>query len=135
MLCIPDGFSQGFLTKKIIHIVWNTFLGRLLRNKLFLLSIVFSVVLSCRFVIGVEASSAMWSQTYGGTSNDVAYSLVVTSDGGFAVAGYTESVGAGDFWLVKTDADGNMEWNQTYGGTHFDYATSVVAAAQMADMQ
>jgi len=31
-----------------------------------------------------------------------------------------------DFWLIKTDAAGNMEWNQTYGGTRYDYASSVV---------
>jgi len=70
----------------------------------------------------------MWNQTYGGTERDLAYSLVQTSDGGFALAGYTESFGAGDYdyWLVKTDANGNMMWNQTYGGTDLDEATSLV---------
>jgi hypothetical protein len=49
-----------------------------------------------------------WSKTYGGTSNDVAYALVQTADGGYALAGYTESYGTGgsDFWLVKTDVNG-----------------------------
>jgi hypothetical protein len=75
-------------------------------------------------VIPVGASS-MWSQTYGGTENDGALSLVQTSDGGYALAGMTESFGHGsdrdDFWLVKTDSSGNMEWNQTYGGTKNEY--------------
>ncbi|MGB9854710.1 MAG: hypothetical protein ACPLRY_07920 [Candidatus Bathyarchaeales archaeon] len=46
-----------------------------------------------------------WSKTYGGVYDDQAYSLVVTSDEGFALAGYTNSFGAGqcDFWLVKTE--------------------------------
>jgi hypothetical protein len=69
-----------------------------------------------------------WNQTYGGTDFDVAFSLVQTSDGGYALAGQTKSFGAGnfDFWLIKTDAYGNMEWNQTYGGEHSDLAYSLV---------
>jgi len=69
-----------------------------------------------------------WNKTYGGIGCEIAYSVVETSDGGFALAGYTESFGAGgkDFWLVKTDADGNMEWNQTFGGTEGDQSCSIV---------
>jgi hypothetical protein len=50
----------------------------------------------------------MWSQTYGGTSGDYGFSVVQTSDGGYAIAGYTFSYGAGDgdVWLVKTDESG-----------------------------
>jgi hypothetical protein len=61
----------------------------------------------------------MWNQTYGGTEEDFGRSVVETSDGGYAVAGKTESFGSGssDVWLVKTDVNGTMEWNQTYGGT------------------
>jgi len=70
----------------------------------------------------------LWNKTYGGTGTDIAYSMVQTSDGGYALAGYTDSFGAGgaDFWLVKTDASGNMLWNKTYGGTGADEAYSVV---------
>src|SRR5271157_5372421 len=62
-------------------------------------------------------SSGTWSKTYGGPNWDVAYALAQTSDDGYALAGFTESFGAGaiDFWLVKTDASGNMLWNNTYG--------------------
>jgi hypothetical protein len=72
--------------------------------------------------------NAEWNRTYGGIDTDVAYALVATADGGYALAGYTWSFGAGqhDFWLVKTDADGNMEWNQTYGGMGGDLASSLV---------
>ena len=58
-----------------------------------------------------------WSQTYGGTENDLAYSVEQTTDGGFIIAGYTESFGDGgsDAWLVKTDVNGVEEWSQTYG--------------------
>ncbi len=69
-----------------------------------------------------------WNQTYGGSGWDESQSLVVTSDGGFALAGRTKSFGAGDydFWLVKTDSDGNMEWKQTYGGANIDQALAIV---------
>jgi len=104
-------------------------------KKLFLASTtVLFVLVSLLFIGSVEASSEMWSQTYGGEygditySFDIAYSLVETSDGGFALAGYTSSFGAGDYdcWLVKTDAYGNMEWNKTYGGESSDAAYSLV---------
>jgi hypothetical protein len=97
-------------------------------SKLFLLIMSFFVLVSFLFVGSVGASSEMWSQTYGGTSDDSASSLVSSSDGGYALAGSTKSFGAGDFdfWLVKTDAYGNMNWNKTYGGSKNDRAYELV---------
>jgi len=81
--------------------------------------------------VKAETSTGGWTKTYGGTSGDYAYALVQTSDGGYALAGMTESFGAGplDCWLVKTDASGNMQWNKTYGGTGSDYATAMEQTA------
>jgi len=92
----------------------------------FLVSLAFSAV-----VCPCACAASMWSQTYGGTQLDRAKSLVVTSDGGYAIAGRTESFGEGDSdaWLVKTDASGNMMWNHTYGGTNFDAAMSLVVTS------
>jgi len=75
-----------------------------------------------------SAGNMQWNKTYGGTNSDWAYALVQTSDGGYAIAGYTDSFGAGlsDFWLVKTDSAGNMQWNKTYGGIGGDCAYALV---------
>ncbi len=69
-----------------------------------------------------------WSHTYGGVGDDEATSVVQTSDGGYAITGYTDSFGAGetDCWLVKTDVNGTMQWNQTYGGRAQDEASAVI---------
>jgi hypothetical protein len=81
------------------------------------------------WLVKTDANGNMqWNKTYGGTGDDWAVSLIQTGDGGYALAGYTSSFGAGwyDFWLVKTNSAGTMQWNKTYGGTNADYGRSVV---------
>jgi hypothetical protein len=72
--------------------------------------------------------NALWDKEYGGASGNGAYALVQTSDGGYALAGFTSSHGAGkdDMWLVKTDSNGNALWDKTYGGATWDGAYSMV---------
>jgi len=77
-----------------------------------------------------------WNETYDSNLRagmvahfNVARSVVQTSDGGYAMTGYTtNSTGTGYLyaWLVKTDAAGNHQWNKTYGGTNDCYAYSLV---------
>ncbi|MFA5365686.1 MAG: hypothetical protein WC325_10950 [Candidatus Bathyarchaeia archaeon] len=77
--------------------------------------LIFYALLSFTFVSSVEASSELWSKTYGGNGMDACTSMVQTPDGGFALFGFAHSFGTGSF-LIKTDAYGNMEWNKTIGG-------------------
>ncbi len=68
-----------------------------------------------------------WNKTIGGTNRDDGYSIVQTSDGGYAVAGYTLSFGAGsaNMFIVKLDAGGTIQWSRTVGGTSSDAALSI----------
>ena len=100
----------------------------LLRRNRVLLGTLLLVLLCASLIFSAKADSTMWSQTYGGTDIDSDPSVLETSDGGYALAGRTESFGAGedDIWLVKTDASGNMEWNRTYGGADGDWSSSLI---------
>jgi hypothetical protein len=75
-----------------------------------------------------EPPPTEWNRTYGGVNEEAALDVVQTMDGGYALAGYTSSFGAGswDFWLVRTDGSGYTLWNRTYGGPNYDEAYSLV---------
>ncbi len=72
-----------------------------------------------------------WSRFFGGCRAEGAHSLQQTACGGFIIAGWTRSFSAGsaDFWLVKTDSEGNREWHRAFGGRRCDYAYSVKQTA------
>ena len=93
---------------------------------LLLMMITFAFLFSNNVFLGIS-SETIFNQTFGGSGEDVARSVQQTSDGGYIAAGWTTSFGAGtaDFWLVKTDSNGNMMWNRTYGGPSEDKAYSV----------
>ncbi|GFP23621.1 hypothetical protein HKBW3S09_01086 [Candidatus Hakubella thermalkaliphila] len=69
----------------------------------------------------------LWQKTYGGKDLDRAFSIQQTKDGGYIVAGYTESFGAGDsdFYILKLDPTGKVLWEKTYGGEYYDWASSI----------
>jgi len=97
-------------------------------------TVAFFGLLILALAMPVGASSTMWSQTYGGPNNDLAEAIVQTSDGGYAIAGYTWSFSDDNSalcWLIKVDSSGNMEWNKTYGGQE----TSSPSADSMAMVQ
>jgi len=80
------------------------------------------------WLVKVDSSGSLqWNRTYGTPTADESTSVIQTSDGGYALAGYsTDSYASKNLWFVKTDSSGNMQWNRTYGGSGSDYANSVV---------
>jgi hypothetical protein len=75
-----------------------------------------------------------WQRTYGGGDADAGHFVQQTSDGGYIIAGYTRSFGAGgsnwgDIWLIKTDNQGNKQWDKTFGGTSDEFGRSVQQAS------
>lgn len=69
-----------------------------------------------------STGNMLWDATFEGSGDEEPRSFIKTADGGYAIAGYTTSYGAGgnDGWLIKTDADGNAQWNMTWGGPYND---------------
>jgi hypothetical protein len=75
----------------------------------------------------------LWSKTFGGSNNyDFASSIIVDELGGYVIAGYTASFGAGarDYWLIKTDTSGVEEWNKTYGGPQNDSVSEIIQTSE-----
>ena len=84
------------------------------------------------YLIRTDADGApLWTKTYGGTDSDRGNSVQECAGGGFIIAGYTKSFGAGseDVYLIRTDADGAPLWTKTYGGTDSDRGESVQECA------
>lgn len=76
-----------------------------------------------------------WQKTYGGSGDEIARGVIETSDGGYAVIGYTnstdgditdKSLSENDFWVLKLDINGNIQWQKTYGGSGDDKGRAII---------
>ncbi|MDD5089208.1 MAG: hypothetical protein PHI18_10500 [bacterium] len=79
-----------------------------------------------------QALQIEWSHVVGGTGTDYLTSVRQTSDGGYALAGGTESYsehGGQDAWLIKLDVNGDSLWSRTYGGAANDNFASILQTA------
>ncbi|TRW23797.1 T9SS type A sorting domain-containing protein [Flavobacterium zepuense] len=83
-----------------------------------------------------EAGDEDWQKTIGGSGSDLLYSIRNTPDGGFILAGSSDSQagvqkkdscrGKEDFWIIKLNAKGGNEWERTIGGPGQDIVKSVI---------
>ncbi len=69
-----------------------------------------------------------WSKTYGGSGSEYGNAIILAKDGGYAIAGHTDSYGAGtdDVYVLKLDSAGGLQWTKTIGGTNLDEGYSIV---------
>jgi hypothetical protein len=84
------------------------------------------------YVVKTDAGgNAIWTKTFGGAARDDGNSIQPTSDGGYVIAGATQSHGAGDVdvYLIKTDSSGDTLWTRTYGGRDWEIGKSVQPTA------
>ena len=86
------------------------------------------------WVVKLDSSgNIIWKKILGGSGADMAYSVQQVNDGGYILAGYTDSNdgdvsgnhGGYDAWIIKLDESGNVVWQRTLGGSNSDGAYSI----------
>jgi len=76
---------------------------------------------------GPSAGQTSWTKTYGGTYDDLFYSVKQDSEGGFIATGVTYSYGSqGQVYILRTDSLGNQAWTKARGGSGDDAGQSVL---------
>ena len=81
------------------------------------------------YLLKLDSTGAeVWSKTFGGAEPDMSYSLCQAADGGFMLFGTSASRGTGnmDYYLVKTDAQGNLLWERSYDKQFVDWGNSMI---------
>ncbi|RPI17286.1 MAG: T9SS C-terminal target domain-containing protein [Ignavibacteriae bacterium] len=86
------------------------------------------------FIVKLDVNGAVqWSRTIGGAYLETALSITQTTDGGYAVTGFTLSFGSPpgyyDMYVVKLDSGGSLQWSSSIGSTGNDLAYSIVQSS------
>lgn len=86
-----------------------------------------------------EKGELDWQKSFGGSGVDLLQSIRLTSDGGYILAGISNSIkgldkhddtkGNDDFWIIKLDAKGNELWQKTIGGSGQEKLHSITLTA------
>jgi hypothetical protein len=97
-------------------------------------TLIYSLVLIFCFVTSNAQTqfNILWQKCYGGSEYDYVYSIQQTTDGGYLVAGNTESNdgdvtgnhGSTDYWIININQYGEMQWQKCYGGGAGDFVRS-----------
>jgi len=66
----------------------------------------------------VKAQETTWAKIYGSPADDIATSIIHTSDGNYLIAG-NSNINSGEKYglaVIKVDKFGNLIWCRRYGG-------------------
>ncbi|MBK7853609.1 MAG: hypothetical protein IPJ79_00665 [Bacteroidetes bacterium] len=109
----------------------TSFFKKLADGKFLVLIVAGCLVLSAK----LNAQEIEWQNTIGGSGYDRLFSSQQTNDGGYITGGISYSnisgdktencIGNWDYWIVKTDATGNIQWQNTIGGNGNDFLLSI----------
>ncbi len=83
------------------------------------------------WVVKMDAGgNKLWDKTFGTNYSDYLSGIIGTADGGSLLTGNSTGLASGDrtengkggadYWVIKTDAQGNKQWDKTYGGPSDD---------------
>ncbi|TYB71769.1 hypothetical protein ES677_10470 [Bizionia gelidisalsuginis] len=73
--------------------------------------------------------------TIGGSKNESGQSVISTSDGGYAILGFTQSMDGDvigkqnesyDYWVLKFNANSELQWQKTFGGSNGDKGFDII---------
>ena len=89
------------------------------------------------FVVKIGfGGNTIWEKCFGGSGDDIGYSVVNTHDSCFAILGSTYSsdgdvafnhgTGTDDYWLIKIDQSGNLLWEKTFGGSDLEDGSKII---------
>lgn len=96
------------------------------------------------WIIKIDTNgNKLWDKTFGGEGNDNLETMLLSLDGGYLLAGQSNSKKSGDkseevrrdeyhnddFWIVKIDAHGNKLWDKTFGSNENNKLKTVLLTA------
>ncbi|QHT71798.1 T9SS type A sorting domain-containing protein [Rhodocytophaga rosea] len=96
----------------------------------------------CLFAVSVFAQASPdreWDYRFGGTLREASPISIKTADGGYLLAGTSDSGSGGDktdgsrggsdYWVVKISGNGTKQWDKRFGGSNNEYLSVVIAAS------
>lgn len=110
-------------------------------SKLYILLFLASLTFGCSNVedLSVRGNSSTgdidFISTLGGSKNESAQSVIATTDGGYAILGFTQSNDEDitdkldesfDYWIIKFSSQDTIEWQKTYGGSDDDRGQEII---------
>lgn len=89
------------------------------------------------WVVKLNANGTkIWDKSYGGNNDDQLNKIIPSSNGGFVMVGRSKSDSSGnktedsrgdyDFWILKTESNGNLIWEKTLGGNAIDHSFDII---------